>query len=156
MLTYKRTNNLEVIDYSDSDFTGCVDSQKLTSDYVFILANEAISWKSYKQRITTSSTVYAEFVACYEALGQAMWLKKITLDLRVIDSVSKPLTIYCDNKVVVFFSYNNKSSWAFKHIDLRYLVVRKRVQDHSINLECIGTKKMLVDPLMKCLPPHIF
>jgi hypothetical protein len=53
-----------------------------------------------------------------------MWLKKIILDLRVINSISKPLTIDCDNKVVVFFSHNNKSSGAAKYIDLRYLVVR--------------------------------
>jgi hypothetical protein len=69
MLTYKRTDNLEVIGYSDSDFAGCVDSQKSTSGYVFTLANGAISWKSFKQRITTSSMMYAEFIACYEALG---------------------------------------------------------------------------------------
>jgi hypothetical protein len=76
--------------------------------------------------------------------------------LRVIDSINKPLTIYYDNKAVVFFSYNNKSSGASKHIDLRYLVVRERVHDRTINLEHIGTKEMLTDPLMKVLPPHIF
>jgi hypothetical protein len=43
MLTYKRTDNLEVIGHSDSDFAGCVDSQILTSGYVFTLTNEAIS-----------------------------------------------------------------------------------------------------------------
>jgi hypothetical protein len=41
MLTYKRTDNLEVIDYSYSDFAGCVNSQKSTSGYVFTLANGA-------------------------------------------------------------------------------------------------------------------
>jgi hypothetical protein len=41
MLTYKRTDNLEVIDYSYSDFVGCVNSQKSTSGYVFTLANGA-------------------------------------------------------------------------------------------------------------------
>jgi hypothetical protein len=34
--------------------------------------------------------------------------------------------------------------------------VRERVQDRIINLEHIGTKEMLEDPLMKGLPPHIF
>jgi hypothetical protein len=43
MLTYKRTDNLKVIGYSDSDFVGCVDSQKSTSGYVFTLTNGAIS-----------------------------------------------------------------------------------------------------------------
>jgi hypothetical protein len=156
MLTYKRTDNLEVIGYSDSDFEGCVDSKKSTSGYVFTLANEAISWKSSKQRITTSSTMYTEFIACYGVLGRAMWLKIFIPGLRVIDSISKPLTIYCDNKVVFFFSHNNKSSGASKHIDLRYLVVRERVQDCIINLEHIGTKEMLTNPLTKGLPPHIF
>jgi hypothetical protein len=43
MLMYKKTNNLEVIGYSDADFVGCADSQKLTSGYVFTLTNGAIS-----------------------------------------------------------------------------------------------------------------
>jgi hypothetical protein len=64
--------------------------------------------------------------------------------------------IYCDNKVVVFFSHNNKSSGSTKNIDFRYLVVRERVQDHTINLEHIDTKEMLTDPLLKGLPPHTF
>jgi hypothetical protein len=71
--------------------------------------------------------MYTEFIASYEALGQVVWLKKFILGLRVVDSISKPLTIYCDNKATVFFSHNNKSSGAVKHIDLRYLVVRERV-----------------------------
>jgi hypothetical protein len=68
MLTYKRTDNLEVIGYSNSNFVRCVDSQKSTTGYVFTLTNGVISWKSSKQKITTSSTMYAEFIACYEAL----------------------------------------------------------------------------------------
>jgi hypothetical protein len=100
--------------------------------------------------------MYAEFIACYEALGQATWLKNFIPGLRVIDSISKLLTIYCDNKAIVFFSHDNKSSGASKHIDLRYLVVRERVQDHTINLEHIGAKEMLAGLLMKGLPPHIF
>jgi hypothetical protein len=43
-----------------------------------------------------------------------------------VDSISKPRTLYCDNKAVVFFSHNNKSSGAAKHIDFKYLVVRER------------------------------
>jgi hypothetical protein len=85
-----------------------------------------------------------------------MRLKIFIPSLRVIDSISKPLTIYYDNKAAVFFSHNNKSSGASKHIDLRYLIMRERAQDHTINLEHIGTKKMLMDPLTKGLPLHIF
>jgi hypothetical protein len=43
MLTYKKTDNLEVIGYSHADFVGCTNSQKSTSGYVFTLANGVIS-----------------------------------------------------------------------------------------------------------------
>ncbi|KAA0033349.1 Retrovirus-related Pol polyprotein from transposon TNT 1-94 [Cucumis melo var. makuwa] len=46
MLTYKRSDHLEVIGYSYSDFFGCVDTRKSTFGYLFLLAEGAISWKS--------------------------------------------------------------------------------------------------------------
>jgi hypothetical protein len=156
MLTYKRTDNLEVIGYMDADFVGYADSQRSTLGYVFTLTSGAISWMSCKQTIAMASTMYAEFIACYEAVGQAIWLKNFIPGLRVVDSISRPLTLYCDNKAVIFFSHNNKSSKAVKHIDLKYLMVRERVQDHTINLEHISTKKMLADPLTKDLSPNVF
>ncbi|RVW86375.1 Retrovirus-related Pol polyprotein from transposon TNT 1-94 [Vitis vinifera] len=72
MLTYKRSEQLEVVGYSDSDYGGCLDSLKSTSGFVFMLANGAISWKSEKQSITASSTMEAEFVACFEASSHFM------------------------------------------------------------------------------------
>jgi hypothetical protein len=38
MLIYRRSDKLEVIGYTDSEFAGCVDSLKSTSDYIFMLA----------------------------------------------------------------------------------------------------------------------
>ena len=67
MLIYKKSDNLEVVGYSDADFAGCVDTKKSTSGYIFTLAGGAISWKSSKQTVTASSMMQAEFVACYEA-----------------------------------------------------------------------------------------
>jgi len=42
-LTYKYTNYLEVVSYSDSDFARCVNNRKSTSRYTFLLVKEAIS-----------------------------------------------------------------------------------------------------------------
>jgi hypothetical protein len=66
---YKRTDNIEVIGYPDADFVGCTYSQRSTSGYVFMLVSGAISWMSCKQTITISSTMYTEFIACYETMG---------------------------------------------------------------------------------------
>ncbi|XP_042039573.1 secreted RxLR effector protein 161-like [Salvia splendens] len=43
MLTYRRSDHLEVIRYSDSDYAGCVDSRKSMFGYLFLLANGAVS-----------------------------------------------------------------------------------------------------------------
>ena len=48
MLTYKRSNHLEVISYSNSGYAGCINFRKSTFGYMFLLAGGAISWKSGK------------------------------------------------------------------------------------------------------------
>ena len=156
MLTYRKTDALEIVGYSDADWAGCVDIKKSTSGYVFTLAGGAISWKSSKQTVVASSTMHAEFVACYEATGQAIWLKKFIPGLKVVDSIERPLKLYCDNEPAVFYSYNNKSSGAAKHINIKFYVVKEKIQDHTIKIEHIRTEKMLADPLTKGLPPNVF
>ena len=53
-LTYKRSDHLKVVGYSDSDFARCPDSKKSTSGYVFLLAEGAISWRSVKQSLVAT------------------------------------------------------------------------------------------------------
>ena len=48
MLMCRRMDNLEVVGYLDSDFGVCSNGRKSTSGYIFMLAGEAISWKSVK------------------------------------------------------------------------------------------------------------
>jgi hypothetical protein len=49
MLTYERSDSLEIVGYSDSDFVGYLDTDRSASGYVFKLAGEAISWSSNSQ-----------------------------------------------------------------------------------------------------------
>jgi hypothetical protein len=100
--------------------------------------------------------MYAEFIAYYEASGQVEWLKKFIPGLRVVDNTKRPLRMYCDNEPVVFYAHNNTSSGAAKHIDIKFYVVKEKIQDHSISLEHISTKKILAYPLIKGLPPIMF
>ena len=74
----------------------------------------------------------------------------------MVDSVEKPLKLYCGNESAVFCAHNNKSSGAAKHIDIKFYVVKEQVQDQMICLEHVRTNKMLADPLTKSLPPNVF
>ena len=72
MLMYRHTNNLDVIDYSYSDFAGCVDSCKSTYGYIFMMTGGAISWKSVKQTLTATSTMEVEFLSCFEVTSHGI------------------------------------------------------------------------------------
>jgi hypothetical protein len=100
--------------------------------------------------------MYAKFVACYEATEQAEWLKKFVPGLRVVNNIEKPLKIYCDNEPTIQYSYNNKKSDAFKHINIKYYIVKEKIQDHTISLEHISIKQMHADLFTKDLPPNVF
>ena len=156
MLTYRRSDSLKIFGYSDSDFAGCQDSKRSTSGYVFMLAGGAISWRSAKQTLIASSTMAAEFIACYEASNHGIWLRNFVTGLRVVKGIERPLKLYCDNNSAVLYSNNNRSSSKSKHIDIKFLVVKERVQNGQLSIEHIGTNSMIVDSLTKGLPPKVF
>ena len=137
MLTFKRSDNLEVISYVDSDFAGCVDSRKSTFGYVYLLAGAAISWKSAKQTIIAASTMEAEFVACFEATVHGLWLRNFISGLAIVDTIENLLRIYCDNSTVIFFSKNDKYSNGAKHMELKYFAVKEKVQKQRVSIEHI-------------------
>jgi hypothetical protein len=76
--------------------------------------------------------------------------------LRVVDDIERSLKLYCDNEPTVLYTHNNKKTKATKHINIRFYVVKEKIQDQIISLEHISTKKTIVDPLTKGLPPNIF
>ena len=75
MLTYRRTNILDVVRFCDADFAGCIDDKKSTMSYIYMMAEGTVSWKSVKQTLTASSTMEAEYVACYEVCCHAIWMR---------------------------------------------------------------------------------
>ena len=156
MLKYRRVDDLEIIGYTDSDLAGCLDDMKSTSGYIFMLVGGAISWKSKKQTLVAYSTMQAKFIACYAAATHAVWLRNLVTGLRVMDSIARPLRIFCDNSAAVFYTKNNKTTSGSKHLELKYLTVRDLVKNGDILVEYINTDSMLADPLTKGLRPMVF
>jgi hypothetical protein len=81
-----------------------------------------------------------------------MWLKKFVPCLRVVDSIERPLKLYCDDETVVLYAHNNKKIKAAKHINIMFYIVKEKIQNQTISLEHISTKKMIVDLLIKGKP----
>ena len=65
--------------------------------------------------------------------------------------IVKPLKMYCDNSTIMFFSKNDKYSKGVKHMELKYFVMKKKVQKQIVSIENISTNPMIADPLTKGL-----
>ena len=154
ILSHSPQAQIDLVGYSDVDH--CVDSRKSTSWYIFIMADEAISWRSVKQTLIATSTMEAEFISCFEATSQGIWLKSFIYGRRVMDSISRPLRIFYDNSVVMLLAKNNKSGSQSNYIDIKYLAIKEHVKEKQVVIEHISIELMIVDPLTKGMPPMKF
>ena len=95
-------------------------------------------------------------MACFEATIHGLWLRNFISGLRIVDSIARPLKIYCDNSTAVFFSKNDKYSKGAKHMEIKYFAVKEEVQKQRVSIEHISTNLMIADPLTKGLSPKAF
>jgi hypothetical protein len=58
-----------------------------------------------------------------------MWLKKFVTGLRVVDSIERTLKLYCNNEPTILYTHNNKKTKTVKHINIRFYVVKEKIQD---------------------------
>lgn len=153
MLVYRKVDKLELVGYTDSDFAGNFPkSNKSTSGYVFMLAGGAVSWKTEKQKLISTSTMQAEYVAVYSGVCHGLWIRNFLMYTKVLGHlVSGPLKMYCDNEAAVFFSKNSKRSNSSKHIALKYYSVRQQVKYGEVEVLNIDTDSQLADPFTKAL-----
>ena len=98
----------------------------------------------------------AEFIACFEASNHGIWLQNFFTGLRIVDTIERPLKIFCDNNSAVLYSNNNRISTKSKHINIKFLIVKERVQSGQLSIQHIWTNSMIADPLTKGVPPKVF
>ena len=155
MLVYS-SGSLETIGYIDSDFQGDIDSRKSTSGYVFTLNGGAICWRSVKQTCVADSTTEAKYVAASEAAKEAVWLKKFLMDLQVILSADRSITLYCDNSGVVAQSKEPRYHKKQKHIERKYHLIRDIIERGDTVVTKIASEENLADPFTKTLHVRVF
>ena len=114
-----------------------------------------MSWRSDKQSVTTSSTMEVEYVACYEATRHAVWIWDFILDLGVVDSIES-IMMYCENTATMSFSNNLKGTLGARYIDIKYFMVKEKVEASLIIVVHMLTYSMVADPLTKALSVDIF
>lgn len=63
-------------------------------------------------------------MACFEGMKQVVWLRNFIANMKIVDSIKKPLRMFFDNSATIFFSKNNKRTSASRLMDVKFLKVR--------------------------------
>ena len=138
-MKYCKSEDGQLIGYSDADWAGDLDDRhSTTGGNVFLMAGGAISWMSKKQAIVASSTSEVEYVALSSATQEAVWLRRLLVDLRTAPKESTVLME--DNQGAIAIART-------KHIDIRYHYVREALQEGTLDLCYCPTEEMVADLL---------
>lgn len=113
-------------------------------------AGGPISWQSKKQATVALSSTEAEYMAASSATKEALWLRKLMVDLGL--STNQPIQLNCDNQSCIKLAHNPKPHDRSKHIAIRYHFLHEQVDLQTIQLVYCSTTEMLVDFLTKALP----
>lgn len=148
-LKYRKSNDGrdDLVGYSDSDWAGDPETRRSTSGFVFIMANGPVSWKSKRQRVVSTSSVEAEYVALYGAVREAAWMRTLLCELGFAPAKATP--IFEDNNGCIAISKNRRTDERTKHIDVKYHFTRQKVECGDVSIEPCGTAQMIADSLTK-------
>ena len=81
--------------YTDSDWASDKDTRRSTSGFVVCLGGGVINWLSKLQPIVTVSSMEAEYVACFFAVQDIVWIRQMLRDLGL--TRTQPTKVFIDN-----------------------------------------------------------
>ena len=120
-------SDLEIIGYTDVDFAG-VDDRKSTSGHVFLFGGAVVSWLSKKQGCVAKHTMEAEYISCYTAVSEAVWIKRFVDNLK-LGIPNRPVNVFCDNQSTISLIKSGANSSESKHIETNYHYIQDIVEN---------------------------
>lgn len=153
---YPHGSDQELRGFADAGYLSDPGDAKSQTGYVFQIGNSAISWKSSKQTLTTTSSNHSEIIALYEASRECLWLRNVMnhiLESTGMHTLDKPTIIYEDNRpcvqqIAAGYIKGDKT----KHIAPKFFLTHE-LQGKKIDVQWIESENNCADILTKPLPP---
>ena len=137
----------------DADFASERETRRSTTGGLFCWNGAAVSWSSRRQPTVSTSTAEAEYISAAAATKEALWYRKLLVDL------GEPLTtlkIGEDNNACLAMVNNPEGTVRAKHIDMAHHMVRDRVARGEVAFYRVPTAEMAADGFTKPLPAAAF
>jgi hypothetical protein len=115
--------------YCDADYAGDVDLRRSTTGYVFVMHGGAVSWLSRLQPTVAASTVEAEYMGAAAAVKEALWFRKLAMDIGFeIGGVQ----ILCNNQGAMKLLKHPIALQRSKHINVSHHFAEERVARREV------------------------
>ena len=104
---------------------------KGTSGYCFSFGSGIFSWCSRNQEIIAQPTVEAKFVVAVLATNQALWLRKLMINLQM--EQTKSTTIFVDNLASISIANNLLCHGRTKHFKIKIYFLREDILTKALS-----------------------
>lgn len=142
----------QLITFSDADFASNRDDRTSLGGQVVFLGNSPISWRTFKERSVSLSTMEAEFIAMTEATKELIWFDRIfdeCFEKGVVIGKKVKSVLYVDNRATIDFVRSPIENHRSRHIDVKLFFVRDLVNKNIFDLCFIRSKENVADIFTK-------
>ena len=122
--------------------------------YIVCVHGSPVMWETKVSTMVCLSTAEAEFVAAVHAAKSALWLARMTSDIR--NTPVSTVTMLEDNQACIKMITNPVVSARNRHFAMRMWWLRDVVEKRQVRVQYVPTEKQLADILTKVLPGPCF
>jgi hypothetical protein len=159
-LFYSRNQDPILLGYTDAGYLSDPHHGRSQTGFVFLQGGTAISWKSSKQTLTSTSTNHSEIIALFEASRECVWLRRVIHHITQscgIGTAETPTIIFEDNSACV-----TQMESGYIKSNMTKHIIPKLFYPHELQkngeIEILQTKSCdnLADIFTKSLPYSTF
>jgi hypothetical protein len=103
--------------YTDASFNSCSETGRSHSGWVVTVNDQPMLWSSQRQTLVTTSSTYAEVVACSDGIKDLMYVRDIISEF---SEVEYPMIVHQDNIATIRILDNPVNNGITKYIAVKY------------------------------------
>ncbi|XP_073129132.1 secreted RxLR effector protein 161-like [Henckelia pumila] len=160
-LFYSTKSKSSLVGYADAGYLFDPHKAKSQTGYVFTRGDTAISWRSVKQSLTTTSSNHSEIMAMHEASRECVWLRSMTQHIQescgLPTTKDSPTVIFEDNTACIAqLKGGYIKGDRTKHISPKFFYTHELQENGDIDVHQICSSDNVADLFTKALPTSTF
>ena len=136
-------------DSSDAFFADDIETRHSSQEYDFMLFNDLVNWKSFKQRTITTSSTEVELLAISAADKEVLWWNRFFQSIEF--HLDHKISIQCDNMQIIRTFIIEKLIIKLRHVNIHDHWLRQKIIKRTIKVAWIETIEIVANDFIKAL-----